>query len=73
MTDEEREGGAWIGQHPDANTEKVDVSSTRAPSVWLSPITSLAHFRTRTRTTGRPAIARATGPATTTSAKPARS
>jgi uroporphyrinogen-III decarboxylase len=23
MTDEEREGGAWIGQHPDANTEKV--------------------------------------------------
>lgn len=23
MTDEEREGGAWIGQHPDPNTEKV--------------------------------------------------
>jgi hypothetical protein len=23
MTDYEREGGAWIGQHPDANTEKV--------------------------------------------------
>jgi hypothetical protein len=23
MTDDEREGGAWIGQHPDANTEKV--------------------------------------------------
>ncbi len=23
MTDDEREGGAWIGQHPDANTKKV--------------------------------------------------
>jgi hypothetical protein len=23
MTDEEREGGAWIGQHPDPNTDKV--------------------------------------------------
>ena len=23
MTDEPREGGAWIGQHPDENTEKV--------------------------------------------------
>jgi hypothetical protein len=23
MADDEREGGAWIGQHPDANTEKV--------------------------------------------------
>lgn len=23
MTDDEREGGAWIGQQPDANTEKV--------------------------------------------------
>jgi hypothetical protein len=23
MTDDEREGGAWIGQHPDPNTEKV--------------------------------------------------
>ena len=23
MTHEEREGGAWIGQHPDPNTDKV--------------------------------------------------
>ena len=23
MTDEPREGGAWIGQHPDENTERV--------------------------------------------------
>ena len=23
MSDEPREGGAWIGQHPDENTEKV--------------------------------------------------
>jgi hypothetical protein len=23
MTDDKREGGAWIGQHPDPNTEKV--------------------------------------------------
>jgi hypothetical protein len=23
MTDDKREGGAWIGQHPDENTEKV--------------------------------------------------
>jgi hypothetical protein len=23
MTDDTREGGAWIGQHPDENTEKV--------------------------------------------------
>jgi hypothetical protein len=23
MTDDEREGGAWIGQHPDPNTGKV--------------------------------------------------
>jgi hypothetical protein len=23
MTDEQREGGAWIGQHPDPNTQKV--------------------------------------------------
>jgi uroporphyrinogen-III decarboxylase len=23
MTNDEREVGAWIGQHPDANTEKV--------------------------------------------------
>jgi len=23
MTDDDREGGAWIGQHPDPNTEKV--------------------------------------------------
>lgn len=23
MTNDKREGGAWIGQHPDPNTEKV--------------------------------------------------
>jgi hypothetical protein len=23
MTDKEREGGSWIGQHPDPNTEQV--------------------------------------------------
>jgi hypothetical protein len=23
VTDDEREGGAWIGQHPDPNTDKV--------------------------------------------------
>ncbi len=44
MTNEtpERQGGAWIGQHPDENTEKVRENLPPTPSAWPSRTTNLA-------------------------------